>query len=442
MNFFWLHHSFYVLSLWALLLTMGCGGKNGGGSREVREQKAVALVDNLIAGKYADARADFNLLMSVGLSETKLKQVWAALPEQFGEFEERTGIEHTVHQGYNVVFVGLRFAKSNLRAKVVYSGSDKVTGLFFLPSNPPWQIPAYVRTNSFTETDITFGLPDWKLEGTLTLPKEVAAPPVAVLVHGSGPHDRDETIGPNQVFKDLAWGLASKGVAVFRYDKRTKIHGGKLARAKRFTMKEETVDDAVAAVKTLRDRKDLAGGRIYVIGHSQGGYCAPRIAQQVPIAGFVSLAGNSRPLEELIVEQTEYLMKINPAQTRDLKAMKLAAEQVKKLDASDAQSRKVLLGAPMSYWFDLRNYDPVARAQEFKGRIFVIHGGRDYQVTQPDFHRWTNGLASHPDLHARSFTNLNHLMISGTGMSEPAEYQRAGHVDDHVIEAIAGWIKK
>ncbi|MGB0578209.1 MAG: DUF3887 domain-containing protein [Limisphaerales bacterium] len=442
MNPICLQHTFILLALWMVALTSGCRPERGSGSAEAREQKAVALVDNLISGRFADARTNFNTLMRFSLSEAKLKTVWTTLTTMGGEFEKRTWINHTVHDGYDVVYVGLKYEKAPFKAKVVFSSGDKITGLFFQPSTPPWKVPSYVQTNSFTEKEITFGLPNWKLQGTLTLPNSDTRPPVAVLVHGSGPHDRDETIGPNKVFKDFAWGLASRGVAVFRYEKRTKIHAGKLARAKTFTMKEETVDDAVAAVKLLRDRSDIDADRVYLIGHNQGGYCAPRIARHVNLAGFVSLAGNSRPLEELIIEQTEYLMKLDPARAKDLKGMRLAADQVKKLDASDAQSRKILLNAPMSYWFDLRNYDPVAAAKEFKGQIFIVHAGRDYQVNEKDFHRWTNGLAAHPKLYTRAFTNLNHLMIPGTGMSKPVEYQQAGHVDANVIAAIADWIKE
>lgn len=440
MNVAWLNHSLIFLTVWAVMLSNGCRSEHGGGSREVREKKALALVDHVIAGSFDEARADFNWLMSVSLSAGKLEQVWKSLAAQVGEFEKRTQTRHTVHQGYDVVFVGLKFEKAQLQAKVVFGSGDKVTGLFFQPAIPPWKAPDYAGPDTFGESEISFGLPGWKLKGTLTLPKAVTNPPVVVLVHGSGPHDRDETIGPNKVFKDLAWGLATQGVAVFRYEKRTKVHAGKLAQANKFTMKEETVDDAVAAVAMLRKRNEVDPDRIYVVGHSQGGYCAPRIALHAPIAGFVSVAGNSRPLEELVIEQTEYLMKINPAQATDLKAMRLAAEQIKKLDASDAHSRKVLLGAPISYWFDLRDYDPVAASKEFQGRILAIHASRDYQVTGKDFHRWTNGLAGHEGFTARTFTNLNHLMIPGTGRSKPSEYQQPGHVAEAVIHAIAKWI--
>ena len=76
----------------------------------------------------------------------------------------------------------------------------------------------------------------------------VGPPPFAgvVLVHGPGPNDRDESIYSNQVFRDLAEGLASRGIAVLRYDKRTKVYGEKMSELD-FTLQQETVEDAVRA---------------------------------------------------------------------------------------------------------------------------------------------------------------------------------------------------
>lgn len=422
-----------------ICLVLGCSGGKGGSAAE-RELRAIALVDHTAKGEIDEAQANFDFTMGLKLSEDKLREAWISMETHSGAFQKRTWIKHGEHRGYNYVHVGLQFENGKMQAMVIFDSGDKVTGLFFQPVLEDWQMPAYVDQNSFTEQELTFGAEEWRLQGTLTLPRNVAKPPVVILVHGSGPHDRDETIGPNKPFKDLAWGLASHGVAVFRYEKRTEAHPGKMAQAKSFTMKEETVDDAVYAVEFLGQRKDIAPQSIYVLGHSQGGYCAPRIAAHARgLAGFVSLAGNSRPLEDLIIEQTEYLMGKTPGPKKDLKGIRLAADQVKKLNPKDARTRGVILGAPMSYWFDLKQYDPVKLARDFEGRILILQGGRDYQVTVKDFAGWTNGLAGRRNLSAKLFPDLNHLMMAGQGKSKPSEYQKPGHVDAQVIELVAKW---
>src|SRR5206468_7944705 len=113
--------------------------------------------------------------------------------------------------------------------------------------------PPYAHPEAFSEREVTVGEGEWKLPGTLTLPKGDGPFPAAVLVHGSGSHDRDETIGPNKTFRDLAWGLSSRGIAVLRYEKRNHVHGEKMVKLiDKMTINDEAIDDAVAAVGLLR----------------------------------------------------------------------------------------------------------------------------------------------------------------------------------------------
>ena len=106
--------------------------------------------------------------------------------------------------------------------------------------------------------------------------------PAVILVHGSGPNDRDETIGPNKPFKDLAWAVASRGVAVLRYEKRTKQHSAKLASVRAFTVKEEVLDDAMAAFVLLRTTEGIVPNASFVLGHSLGGMLVPHIGRLDP----------------------------------------------------------------------------------------------------------------------------------------------------------------
>ncbi len=133
-----------------------------------------------------------------------------------------------------------------------------------------------------------------RLPGTLSLPLGNGPFPAVVLVHGSGPNDRDETIGPNKPFRDLAHGLASRGTAVLRYEKRTKQHPILMSLTRSsVTVKEETIDDAVAAVEVLRNHNKIVPNRIFVLGHSLGGMLIPRIAKaEAGIAGLRPGAGS------------------------------------------------------------------------------------------------------------------------------------------------------
>ncbi len=107
-------------------------------------------------------------------------------------------------------------------------------------------------SRAFQEREISFGEDSWTLPGTLSIPYKEGPFPALVLVHGSGPNDRDETLGANKPFRDLAQGLASRGIAVLRFDKRTRVHGARIASSSGLTVAEEAVDDAVLAVGFLQ----------------------------------------------------------------------------------------------------------------------------------------------------------------------------------------------
>ena len=149
---------------------------------------------------------------------------------------------------------------------------------------------------------------DYPLPGLLTLPDGAGPFPAVLLVHGSGPQDRDEAVGPNRPFRDLAVGLAALGVASLRYDKRTFAHGKRLADALqgRLSVEEEVIRDALCAAALLRAEPLIRPDRVYLLGHSMGGMLAPRIdAEGGAFAGLIFWAGTPRTLDALILEQNE-----------------------------------------------------------------------------------------------------------------------------------------
>ena len=150
---------------------------------------------------------------------------------------------------------------------------------------------------AFVERDTAVVTGTIRLPATLTYPAGVARAPGVVLVHGSGPNDRDETVGANKPFRDLAHGLAGRGIVVLRYDKRSKV--APLAFMGRpFTVDEEVVDDALSAAALLRGLPEVDPSRVVVLGHSLGGTLAPRIGERDTAQGRSDLGKCDRPRRE------------------------------------------------------------------------------------------------------------------------------------------------
>lgn len=417
------------------------------GRGEEAARRAEAFVDTLVDSRFEEAAAEFDERMTDAMPPAKLQQVWSSLVGQAGAFQERVVSRTEKAGGFQMGIVTCRFERAVLDVKVVYNADGRVGGLWFAPGHlPEDEAPPYVQKGAFDEvaTEVS-GAEEPPLPGTLSLPNTGALVAAVVLVHGSGPHDRDETVGANKPFRDLAWGLASRGIAVLRYEKRTMVDPGRFPSTGLFTVQEEVVEDVLAAVALLQQRDRVEPARVFVLGHSLGGTLVPRIAEQIPsAAGFIVLAGSPRPLDEVLRDQVEHLQSLAPdgGEAAALASVRAQAEQLRALRQSGDYEGRAVMGVPGCYLRDLNGYDPAKVASSMERPLLILHGGRDYQVTQEDFRRWRQALQDKANAELKLYPALNHLFIPGEGPSRPAEYLQPGHVAEEVVSDIADWIER
>jgi dienelactone hydrolase len=402
----------------------------------------------LAAGDFGRIEADFTAEMQKALPSGRLAATWAALQRQAGAFKSCEAEPRVAKiADKEMVITACAFERATIDVQFAFDTSGRISGLVFRPVSSAasaYTLPSYAKASAYTESEKTIGSAEWPLPGTLTLPAGARSAPAVVLVHGSGPNDRDETIGGNKPFKDLATGLASRGIAVLRYDKRSRVHAGKMAGAS-FTVQQEVIDDVLEAMKVLRSEPAIDRARIFVLGHSLGAMLAPRIwMADSSVAGVIMLAGPAQPLEEAIVAQSRYLAAADGTTSAEeqqaIDNAEALARRVRALQPEDAKGGDMIAGAPASYWLDLRSYDPTATATKVKAPMLILQGGRDYQVRPEEFAKWGAVLGARGDVRLRSYPPLNHLFIAGSGPSLPAEYLTPGHVAEEVIVDIANWI--
>ena len=405
-------------------------------------ERTFTIVDKLVNNKITDFYSYFDENMKKQVSQTDVQQIWASLISDYGAFDYyKTDITLTTKDGYQIVDVPVIFKNGSATLRFALNAKGEISG-FFITDNA-------TASNSMqlaNDTEVTFGSAEYPISGSLTLPEGEGPFPAVILVHGSGPSDRNEQIGPNLPFMDLAEQLSAQGVAVLRYDKRTYLYGNQLAQLTDITVQDETIDDVVYALDYLQTLDNIDTEHIYIAGHSLGGYLIPRIAAQTPeAAGYILLAASARPMEDLLLEQTEYILSLeksldDASKEKLLKQTQDMVDTIKALTPDSEYTADQLGGTPASYWLDLKNYDPIAEVQGINKSFLVLQGGRDYQVTKTDYDLWQSAFGEYSDVHFRFYDNLNHLFMSGTGKSVPNEYQQKNTVDTVVGKDIANFV--
>ncbi|MRH87559.1 alpha/beta fold hydrolase [Nocardia sp. SYP-A9097] len=343
------------------------------------------------------------------------------------------------------VSVPVNCERGELTLVVSVDSAGQLHGIRLAPPAGAWEPPGYATPKRFTEQEVSLETDAGSVPGTLTLPRGRGPFPGAVLL-ASGPTDRDQTVGPNKPFKDLAWGLASRGIAVLRFDKLNFVHG-QLATAPDFTMVEEYLPTTIAAVHTLQQHSSVDPAQVYVVGHSGGGKAAPRVAAAEPsIAGVVIMAGDTVPLPIAAVRVANYLAALDPGPhtTATLESITAQAAAVENPDLSlSTPTSELLFGWPAAYWLDLRTYHPAEAAAALNKPTLLLQGTRDYQVTvHDDLPAWQQALATNPEARITLYPTADHMFFPGTGPSTPTSYQSPNHVAPTVITDIANWLTR
>ena len=385
------------------------------------------------------------------LTPTMLKGIWNSLTLQAGSLKSQGEWTSMSSQGYEVKQCVLVFEKAALRFNLVLDGQGQVAGLTFTPAPMPqashednsknpqsMETEASAKSSACTEQDIRIEHDGISLPGTLTLPSQMTGKvPVVILIQGSGPSDRDETIGPNKPFKQLAVALAEEGIATIRFDKRTQVYGMRTWEVshEHLDYDSEVVDDAVQAVKLAATYAEVDTTRIYLLGHSLGGTLAPRIAQRCPVklGGIIYMAAMARPFWSAVEDQMRYICSLSGANKEETES------------TVRAQMQQMKSALPEEYLQMQDEYDAVATAKSLPSRMrmLFLQGGHDYQVTDEDFMMWRNALhESHANAEFKFYSADDHLMRTLDHKATPDDYAVSGELDQTVVKDIAAFIKK
>jgi hypothetical protein len=296
------------------------------------------------------------------------------------------------------------------------------------------------------------------IAGTLTTPEGDGPFPAVLLITGSGAHDRDEAIAGHRPFLLIADTLTRAGYAVLRVDDRgVGGTGGVLADA----TYDDLAGDVAAGLAFLRSRPDIKADQVGLLGHSEGGYLAPLVAQtQAEKPDFVILmAGPAVSGKAVLIEQNELIMTAAGMSRSEVDdQVDFVTRYADLIIAGDftgandlTRARVTEAGGSADLAPDTANeimrsllsYDPAPALRALTVPVLAVYGGRDLQVppqqSEPVLRKL---LAANPDATVQTFPNLNHLMQPAT-TGLPTEYATIETtIDPAVLDLQVSWLQQ
>lgn len=410
--------------------------------------RATSYVESLIKYDYDNIYVNLNSEASKTLTTDVIEEAWMATIPYYETAP--TIVSSNYVSSIDTATATITIAIDTQAFDVVFAfDSDmKISGLWIregiMPSGGTVET---IENDILKEHLVSVGATDSKMNGILTVPKNVENPPVVLLIQGSGSSNMNEEIGANKPFMDIAHGLAANGIASLRYDKRYYAFISLLqSDLPTLTVYDEVIDDAMAAIELLKGEEMVDSNRIYLLGHSLGGMLAPKIAtDSKDIKGIISLAGTTRKIQELILDQNTEALAAMDNLTQEEKDEQLEAvkAELEKIDAIDEPTSDLIFGYPQTYWKSMNDIDTASLAQQLDIPFLILQGSADFQVyPDVDFELWKTTLGERSNVTYKLYEGLNHLFMETNGLRTSAEYDTAGTVSQEVIDDISNFIKQ
>jgi pimeloyl-ACP methyl ester carboxylesterase len=423
-------------------------------------------MENLIDEKFEAVAAAFTPWLAEQHPVEELEKVWYKTIGKYGRYKSHyfgEVIEKDAAISYLYV---LECGSSALAVVLAFNGQGEVMTFILQPpegeplnSQPFWvvpefpepryfdyRVPSYVDTTRFSETEFTMqgAIP---IPAVMTVAKTNEPNPVVLIFQGFGATDRDETIGPLKPLRDIAWGLASQGIASVRFDCRAYTQPAEVVSG--FDLNGYLLDDIAALLAYIRMESAIFDTtRIYLAAHGFGGMAAPIAAKyDGALAGLILLSTPARQFSDILVETVKNDMKdwdttISEGEGKE-KTLSEVAEILDNLQQRRLPPNEMILFAPAQVWYDLMDNNHLDIAGQLDIPVLIIHSGRDIKANDVDYEIWKNRFNGCQNVGFQRYDDLNHFyQPPGKGSAGKFTFQITGDpVNARVIEDLSVWIK-
>ena len=339
------------------------------------------------------------------MTAENLQKSWEGESEGLSGFQGIENVVERVGDHEDTVTVTFRYANNQGRSiKFTFNDDKQVKDIWFdkvdLPSlAESGETPSATGMPSYDyeEKSFSVGRDPYKLDGMLTIPTGADKPPVVILVDGRDDADMDGTIGAagNTPLRDIAYGLANKGVASLRYNRRKQQYEKQISSLA--GTYDTYLEDLSYAVNDLYNDSRIDKERIFVLAEGKAADALPALVKKKNkrIAGVLLIGARPASITE-----------------------------------KDYTDSKKDITADVRYWMDVNSTLP----------MFLMRGEADFETSHSEYEKWRTALHGRAHIDYREYKNLNHYLIKTNNKNDASDYDTAGKVSTEACQAMAEWV--
>lgn len=365
-------------------------------SLETRSRK---YAEQIAGGLLTEIWDDLSPELSNQLTKEGLQASWNSVADGVGAFEGIEKVKNEENGTYRIILVTMRFRQNQGRSiRFVFDGEGQIAGIWFDVAEVAKKEGEAGQAGAWSETDITIGRKPWPLKGKLTLPEGKEAP-VVILLADAADADMDGSVGQNKnkPLRDIAHGLAERGIASVRYHRRSYEYASLVSSED--GLYDTLLQDAWYAVDQMYNERRVDRDRIYILAMGKAADYMPGIIKKKAkrLSGAILMAGKPVAVTERYYSREE------------------------KTFSSDA-----------SYFMEENNTFP----------LLMMQGEEDFETTVNDFEQWKNIGKGRSHIVYHMYQHLNHYFMRSSGENDRKQYDISGTVSTTVIRDIAAWCAK
>jgi hypothetical protein len=418
-------------------------------------QNPKKIIELFKSGSVVEIYNQFDTTMLKELSPRRLEPIWFQMQRNYGEFVNSAVNDTLLKSNSIIINTDLIFKKGIMNMMLSWDrNSNKIDGFFLTEVKKESLLkmniglPSYIDTTKFTREKIVIEA-NYPIEGELTTPKSnvKSSDMTFILVSGKGRLSKDVKIGPNKVFKNLAWGLSSFGHSVIRFDKISYKHTRKLLKDNPdYTFKDEYIKPTISTITKAKSITNIANNKLILIGYEEGVKAVAELVSIEDVDGLVLLMGSPFNQYDLELDKLKFIFGydnlISPAEKSMINATETKINYYKTLkDSSDINNDSLPLGKSYIYLKSIDYLKPIESLENTIKPVLIINSSNDFEIREKHFQEW-NELSSNENINIVIVEKLDHLMRNSADRSHPKLYRKEAPISPLIFDEINQWIKQ